>query len=404
MSVQKYPTLDENIKTDVVIVGGGITGVVSSYLLANEGLKVVLLEKDTLGTGATKATTAFITQSIDTSLSDLVDMYGEDKARKVWESGAAAIELIENIVNKEKIDCNFSKCSANIFAERREDLSGLKEDQKVAKRIGFETTIKKDDKLGFSNYGYWEIPDQAKFYASEYLPTLAKLSVKNGAKIYENTEAWKVNDGAPIKVRTDKGTVTANYLISATYRPFENIPQLFAKKGMYVSYVIGAKIEKGKIPEAIYWNRHNPYYYFRIDSQKNSDYITLGGADHREELPLSEEKNYKALKNYIHELLGDIDYKIDTQWKGPILEPSDGLALIGKTDENKLLASAFSGNGMTYSHIAGMIFADIIQGRKNEWVDVYDPLRTLQPKALLKKGLDYVEEFFGGAVKNTFNN
>lgn len=395
-----YPSLKEDLDADVVIIGGGITGVVSAYLLSLEKKKVVLLEKNKLGSGATHDTTAFITQDIDTNLSSLKELYGLKKTRKIWESGAAAIELIENIIKEEKIDCNFMRCPSYVYARDEKELDELEKDQQVAKKIGFDTHIKTDNALGFENAGYWEIPNQAKFEPMKYLYALAKKAVKNGAQIFEKTESLEISDDHPFKIETREATVIAQDVISATYTPFFDNEKTFGKKGMYKSYVLAATLEKNKIPEGIYMDRHNPYQYFRIDAQKDHDRIILGGADHRMELPMSEEKSFKALEDYMGELLNGIEYTIERKWAGPILEPSDGLALIGKTDQNKYLASAFSGNGMTYSHIAGMIFADLIHGRKNEWVDVYDPLRSIAPNVMLKKALDYTGEFFGGAVKN----
>jgi glycine/D-amino acid oxidase-like deaminating enzyme len=395
-----YPSLKKDVEADVVIVGGGLAGVVAAYLLSLEKKKVVLVEKNKLGSGATHDTTAFITQEIDTNLADLQDLYGLEKTKKVWESGAAAIELIENIVKEEKIDCGFMRCSAYVYARKAEELEEFKKDQKVAKKIGFETHIKTDDKLGFKNAGYWEISNQAKFEPMKYLYALAEKAVKKGAKIYEKTEALELSDDHPFKVETREATIIADHFISATYRPFDDNGKLFGKKGMYKSYVLAANIAKNKIPEGIYWDRHNPYHYFRVDSMKDHDRLILGGADHREELPMSEEKNFKALESYLDELLEGIDYTVERKWAGPILEPSDGLALIGKIDENKYLASAFSGNGMTYSHISGMIFSDLIYGRQNEWIEVYDPLRSIPPKVMVRKAMDYTQEFFGGAVKN----
>ena len=399
-----YPSLKKDVEADVVIIGGGLAGVVAAYLLTLEKKQVVLVEKNKLGSGATHDTTAFITQEIDTNLSTLKELYGLKKTRKVWESGAAAIELIENIVKEEKIDCGFMRCPAYVYARSEKELDGFAKDQQVATKIGFETHIKTDDKLGFNNAGYWEIPNQAKFEPMKYLYALAEKAVKNGALIYEKTEALEVSDDHPFKVETRDATIIAEHLISATYTPFIDNEKTFGKKGMYKSYVLEVHIPQNKIPQAIYMDRHNPYHYFRVDSAKDHDRLIFGGADHRAELPMNEEKNFKALENYLTELLEGVDYTIDRQWAGPILEPSDGLALIGKTDENKYLASAFSGNGMTYSHISGMIFADLIHDRKNEWVDVYDPLRSIPPQVMVRKAWDYTQEFFGGAVKNFFRN
>jgi hypothetical protein len=88
------------------------------------------------------------------------------------------------------------------------------------------------------------------------------------------------------------------------------------------------------------------------------------------------------------------------KWSGPILEPVDGLALIGKYAPHQYVATGFSGNGMTYAGISALLMTDLISGKKNPWTKVYDPKRKLTAKQLVKKGIDYTSEFFGGAVKN----
>jgi glycine/D-amino acid oxidase-like deaminating enzyme len=398
-----YPQLSGNIETEIAIIGGGLAGVITAYLLAKEGRQVVLLEKKHIGSGATEYTTAFLTHDIDTDLADLVSMFGEDKAKAVWESHASAIDLIEKIVEEEKIDCEFTRCNIYSYATDTKEVEYLKEEKDIANRLGFKVEFSTDNNLGFINQGYAVLPKQAKYHPLKFLFRLAEIAEQKGVKIFENTEAKdiKEQDGG-LKIITDKGEISAQKLVMATYRPFINPLQLLFKKGMYVSYVFEAELPKGKIPEGLYQDMKNPYQYFRIDPQENFDRMIIGGQDHREEIPIDEDKNFNALEEYLSSLLGSKDYKIVRKWSGPILEPSDGLALIGEYDDNKFVATAFSGNGMTYSGISGMILADRIAGRANAWAELYDPKRIPSLKQLFKKGKDYTEELFGGAMKNIF--
>ena len=150
-------------------------------------------------------------------------------------------------------------------------------------------------------------------------------------------------------------------------------------------------------------DQSNPYHYFRIDKGEKKDRMILGGEDHRHELPVDPEKQYIALEKYLKTLLPKGRYTITRKWNGPILEPSDGLAYIGRLykKENVYVAMAFSGHGMTYSMIAGKLLSDLILGKKNPYEELYNPLRIPTIKQLLQKGYDYTEELFGGAVKNS---
>jgi glycine/D-amino acid oxidase-like deaminating enzyme len=175
------------------------------------------------------------------------------------------------------------------------------------------------------------------------------------------------------------------------------------KKGMYYSYVYELEIPKGAIGEGLYEDDHNPYHYFRIDQGENNDRMIIGGEDHRKEIPIDQNRNFNALEKYIQETFPGLMYRIVKRWRGPILEPSDGLPLIGRYDDkepNRYVATAFSGNGMTYGTISGMLISDLILGKKNPWEDFYDPRRALPFKGIILKGRDYIEEFIKGVVKN----
>jgi glycine/D-amino acid oxidase-like deaminating enzyme len=361
-----------------------------------------VLEAETIGSGATSKTTAFITQAVDTPLADLVSMFGSKRARLVWESGEKAIDAIEQIVKQEKIDCGFSRCPLYIYGDTGSEFKSIEEEYTAAKKLGFSVRLHKTNNLPFKTSGHLEIKRQAKFNAGKYLEGLASSAVKNGANIFEHTKAAKTSGKGPFKIKTLHGTVTAKQVIIATYDPLGNPKETRFKKGMYKSYVFELSIPKNRLPEALYVDAHNPYHYFRVDRGRTSDSLIIGGEDHRAELKINPKKNFQALKNYLDRIFPGLDYTINHQWSGPILEPSDGLPLIGKFQPNQFVAAAFSGNGMTYSTISALMFRKLLLGQRHPWQKLYDPTRIPTIKQLAKKGLDYAGEFFGGAAKNIF--
>jgi glycine/D-amino acid oxidase-like deaminating enzyme len=396
-----YPKLKTDIDVDVAIIGAGLAGMATAYFLAKSGKRVAVLEADAVGKGATSYTTAFITQVVDTSLSELADMFGTSQAKMVWRSHAAAIDTIEEIIKAEGIDCEFLRCPAYVYAATEDQRADAEDEAKTAKKFGFDAEWKSESDLGFNTYGYMEVGQQAKFHPLKFLYGLTEKAVAQGVLLFEKTEAKDISGRGPYKVTTEYGSVRADCIVVATYDPFNNPRQTFAKKGMYSSYVLEIELPKNTFEEALYWDQSNPYNYFRIDRMADCDRMIFGGADHREELPVSSAKNFKALENYLKNLLGETKYKIIRKWDGPILEPSDGLALIGEYKKDHFIASAFSGNGMTYSFVASMLLSDLIRGKKNKWASVYDPTRPRKISRYLKKAVEYGEEFIGGAVKNT---
>lgn len=402
-----HSSLEREKTCDVVIVGGGLAGCMAAYLLLKEGKKVIVLDKGVIEDSTTAYTTAFITYEIDTEISGLVSMYGEEGARKVWQSGKAAIDLIEEIARSENIDCEFTRVPEYVFASTPKQFSILEEQLDTAKSLGF-TDLKtcREHILPFKNSGAIEIPRQAKFHPLKFLIGLREAVVKMGGEIYEQTEVLDIKEGdGAVVAETKSGKVTGYHAVIATYQPFKNPPQLFARKGMYLSYVFEVELPRGTIPEGLYLDEGNPYYYFRIDAKDNGDRMIIGGEDHRKEIPLDPEKCFASLEDYVKKLIPGVPFRIVHKWSGGILETIDGLPYIGrfsKKHPRQLVITGFSGNGMTYSAIAGTIVRDIVLGKENPYEALYHAGRKTSFKNFFKKFIDFGEEFFGGAVKNIF--
>jgi glycine/D-amino acid oxidase-like deaminating enzyme len=403
-SSTRYKPLDTTLEVDVAVVGGGITGVTAAYLLSQRGLSVALLEKETVARGATGWTTAMIIQYIDTELETLIDAFGHVTTKKIWDSGKMAIDTIERIAKREKINCEFIRSPYFVYASEVKQKPLLTAEQKAAKKIGVKLTFQPSDHLAFQNIGSLVLPNQAKFHPVLYVDGLIKAAQKNGTSIYENTEVTNIEkQDQKIVLQTKNGTVIAKDTIIATYNPIHAPLSLYFKKGTYTTYMIVAKIGKNIFEEAMYQDLENPYHYFRIDRKKSFDLIIAGGEDHRSQIPVSEKKSFRALEEYIKKVMNGREYTITHRWSGPILEPTDGLPSIGPLDDPHILyATGFSGTGMTFGTIAAIILSDFIQGKKHDLYPIFSAKRKLQPKALFHKAWDYTEEFFGGAVKNTF--
>lgn len=402
--IQRYPKLKENLQADAVIVGAGLAGVWSAYLLSKKGKKVILIDQDRVGHKITLYTTAFITQVVDTSLVELREIFGEKAARLVWEAGRRAIDRIEAAVHEEKIDCEFEKQSLFVYARDKNEFESLKEEERLAKKLGFDVRLHERPRLGFENAGALEIRTQAKYHPIKFLKALLEACERQGVEIYERTEAEKIIGKGPLKVVTTDGNfIKSKDVIITTYKPFNNPKSVHFKKGMYVSYVYELRIKKGDLPQGMYQDLSNPYHYVRIDPlNQKYERMLVGGEDHRAELKIPSKKNFTALTEYIQETFPKLKYEIASKWSGDILEPSDGLALIGLAAPHQYIASAFSGNGMTYSALSGELLTDLLIGKKNKFAAAFDPLRPMKAKALYEKAKDYAGEFFGGAAKNIF--
>lgn len=393
-----------------------MAGMLTAYLLAeareSEGVsikKIALLEKGKIGEGVTSLTTAFLTESLNTSYVDLIKDFGLRSAKEIVGSHQKGIDIIESIVRQHSIECDFTRCANYVYAANEKQAKDLEEEYEALLKCGGKAVLVKGnaggDSLGIPHFGYIKILHQAKFHPLRFLDALTRILLKKGIEFHEKTGVKKIKYVKNVKneeetqVYLEKGmSVFAKQAIVTTYEPFNKPLKLYFEKGTYTSYVYELKMNDPNLEEGTYEDMDNPYHYFRYEKDGT---VLVGGEDHRSDIHVHPTRNFNALKKYIDEVFKNKKYEIVRKWKGPILEPVDGLALIGPLKEgNTLYATAFSGNGMTYSAIAATIIRDIVYRRKNPWIKLYAADRALSFRALMTKGKDYAEEFIKGAVKN----
>lgn len=373
----EFPRLTEKIIADVAIVGGGLAGIFSAYLLAKAGKKVVLVEKDRIGSGQTRFTTAFITYVVDAKLSKMVERFGEENAKLVWDAGRTAIAEIEGIISQEKIDCDFLRCNAYVYAFKQEDAGILKKEAGLGQKLGFDVSFKNDGKLDFENLGYLEITKQAKFHPLKFLYQLTKKAKEAGVLIFENTEALDVEGTSPVRIKCESGIIEAEFAVVDTYNPTVAGLATPGKLISYQSYAMSFLIDKTVFKEAIYWDTEKPYSYFRLDAFEKFDRLILGGRDHLTGQDPNPVKHFDELEEYFKKIFKHVNYKVEASWSGEILESSDGIPYIGQSPHNPfvLVSTGFSGNGMTYAPLSAILNRDIIMGRTNKYKELFDPER-----------------------------
>jgi glycine/D-amino acid oxidase-like deaminating enzyme/nitrite reductase/ring-hydroxylating ferredoxin subunit len=386
----QFHSLDTNLEADVVIVGGGIAGIVTTYLLAKEGKKVVLCEKNKIVSGETGFTTGFITQVFDKGLVENAETWGDEKAKLLWQSGKDIIDLLETIIKEENIECEFKRCPAYIFANNELGFESLKKEVEKAYELGFDNVLLIErNALPFKNHGYMKVENQAKWHVGKFLLSLAKCAEKYGALIYEDSAIHEIAGREKIKVSSRDFTIESEYVIVDTNNPFNSIPEVQERVIPYITYVVNYEVPKGILEEAIYWDTDNPYHYFRIDKGKENDTLMLGGEDHKSGDEPKKDP-YKSLNHFLENLYPGIYYKQVETWSGEVLEPIDGIPYIGKTLFNKhmLVSTGFSGNGMTFGPISAVVNRDIVLKRENPWIDLYKLGRLAETGEILKHGIE----------------
>ena len=390
----RFSPLKEDLAVDVLIVGAGITGVTAAYLLKRAGCSVALVEKDRCVMVDTAHTTAHLTCVTDTPLSSLVDHFGADHARAVWDAGLAAIDTINTLVWREQVKCQFEWVPGYQFERNDEKVGALRQEVDAAQELGFDAEYEPSVPL-FNRPGI-RYENQAKFHPRKYLMALLRLIPGKGSYVFENTKIDEV-EGTPITATTSEGhRIHCEHVLMATHVPLQGksgiLPAtlLQSKLASYSSYVLGGWVKRGTVPAALFWDTGDPYDYLRVDRRHDHDYVIFGGEDHKTGQNDDPTECFARLEYKLKELLPDVS--VTHRWTGQVIETNDGLPYIGETAERQFVATGFAGNGMTFGTLAAMMFSDHVTGRKNPWTELFDPARTKIYGGLwdyLKENADY---------------
>lgn len=393
--------LNQDLKTDVCIIGGGIAGLTTAYLLMKEGKKVCVLESDELLSGQTGRTTAHFVNALDDRFFNLERFHGEDGLKLAINSHSEAIRKVEEIVRREKIDCDLKKVSGYLFSLNDENEDILEREYEAAHKAGLVDV----QRLAFSPFNNIDIgpslhfPRQMQLHPVKYLSALTNIILEGGGQIFTQSHVTEVHGGDNAFVKTvDNHIVYCSSIVVATNTPINDMFAIHTKQAAYRTYVLGFKILKGSFPDALVWDTLDPYHYIRVEHQEDTDILIVGGEDHKTGQDDHPERRYRILEAWARKhisFLGEIAY----QWSGQVMEPVDGLAYLGRNpmdEENVYIITGDSGNGMTHCTIGAMLITDQIMERENPWEKLYSPSRVS-----LMAAKEYIRENLNVAIQYT---
>jgi glycine/D-amino acid oxidase-like deaminating enzyme/nitrite reductase/ring-hydroxylating ferredoxin subunit len=378
-----YGSLRDDVRTDVCVIGAGMAGLTTAYLLTQAGRSGVILEDGDLVSGETSATTAHLSNAIDARYLEIERLHGERGSRLTASSHTAAINTIEDIVRKEKIECDFERLDGYLFAGPNDGAETLREELAAVHRAGL-TAVEMPRICASAvprGRACLRFPDQAQFHPLKYLAGLARVITRDGGRIYARTHADQVSGGALAQVRAGEYLVSADAIVVATNTPINDVFAVHTKQAAYTSYVIGMRVAKGSVEKALYWDTERPYHYVRlhqmVDSAGPYDLIIVGGEDHKTGQAHDTEERHSRLRSWAQERFEVVGSE-QFAWSGQVMETIDGLAFIGRNPSDKdnvFIATGDCGMGLTHGTIAGLLLRDLILGRENAWTDLYDPSR-----------------------------
>lgn len=395
-----YTKLTQNISTEVCIVGGGFGGLLSAYFLALEGKRVSVIESGELAGGQSGRTTAQLSNALDDGFVKLTKYHGEEGLRLALDSHSKAMDLIEKIIIKENIECEFERVSGFLFSN---DDTGkeLKKEMEAALRGGLkEVELWHSSPLAsFNNGPCLHFPNQVQIHPLKFLKSLAETLFKMGVKIYTNTHVKSIKGGKnSVVITRDDNTIECKNIIVATNTPINDLFAIHTKQAAYRTYVLAFEIQKNSIPKAFYWDTMEPYHYIRLESGSLTDTLIIGGEDHKTGQNENPENCYEKLELWSRTKFphaGDII----SRWSGQVMEPVDGLAYLGRNpmdEDNVYIITGDSGHGVTHCTIGGKIITDLIMGRKNPWENLYNPSRIT-----FRSAGNYIQENANVAVQYT---
>ena len=389
----QFEKLDSDDEVDVVVVGAGITGLTTAYLLAKHGKRVAVVERHRCASGDTGYTSAHLTMVTDTRLTDLVKRFGANHAQAVWDGGFAAIAKIDEIVRDHNMDAEFSWVHGYLHAPLDQAASDqgldLRAEAALAAELGFDADYL--DSVPLTEQPGVRFRHQARIHPRKYLAGLANAFTALGGRIYEHSEAKDFSD-SPRSVNANGHTLTCGDVVIATHNPLLGLTgvasaTLFQTKlALYTSYVVAGRVTRGTVPDALWWDTADPYRFLRIEPQDDYDVVIFGGEDHKTGQEEDTPGCYDRLEKRLRDLIPDVD--LTHRWSGQVIETPDGLPYIGQSADRQYSATGYAGNGLTFGTLAGIMISDEIIGHRNPWAALFAPDR----KALTSGLWDYLRE------------
>jgi len=375
--INSYPSLTTDLKTEIAIMGAGISGALVANQLCQAGYKVVIVDRRHAGMGSTAASTALLQYEIDKPLHQLINLVGEKKAVKGYQLCRQAIFDIKKVCEQLKDPGLFSQKPSLQFASFKKDVADLNKEYTLRKKAGFSLHWLNQEsickKFGFTKPAGLLSQDGAEADAYKITHCLLEKWMARGLQVYDNTEIVTIRHHKheiELIAANKKKILAKKLIIACGYESQQYIPQKVQE--LQATYAIASEPFAGKnfwYRNALIWETATPYLYLRTTSDSR---ILIGGKDILFSNPLKRDslltQKAKSLEQSFTKLFPGILFKTDFKWAGTFASTKDGLPYIGSIPQrpHTYFALGFGGNGITFSAIAANIIKDLLAGKKNK--------------------------------------
>ena len=375
------PRLEEDLRVDVAVVGGGIVGTTTALLAARGGASVALLEARRVGSGASGLNTAKLSSLHGLTYSTLAGSQGEELARLYGEANQAGIERVATLCSELSIDCELQRKPHLVYSQDRGEREAIEKEADLARRLGLPATFTRETDLPFEVAAAVEFADQAEFHPLRYLEGLADSAAEGGVAVHEDSLVDGVDFGDPVRVRTQHGpAVLARHVVLATHIPFLTRGLYFARSHPERSYVVAGRLAEGEGPAAMYLSTESPTHSIRMHETGGERWLLVGGEGHKTGQG-DGRSSYERLAAWTRERFGLEE--IELRWGSEDHISADGVPFVGPVDpgtSNVWVATGFRKWGLAMGTAAAEVLAEGVAGREHRWTRLFDTAR-LRPRA-----------------------
>ena len=373
--------LKKNLETDILIIGGGITGITTAYFLKDSNIKITLVEQNKIATGQSSKTTGKLTYLQGLLLNKIENIYDKETVKNYINSQKEAMEIVKDIIIENNIKCDFESNNSFIFTDKISNIKKIQQTEKILKFCKIKFKITKELPTKFPCSYALKIDDSAVFHPVKYLLELKRI-IKDKINIFENTKIIsleKIEDG--YIVDTNKYKITAKKVILACHYPFFLKPYFFPfRTGLQKGYLCASLIDKNKRFNALTEEDNVHSIRYHSDSK---DYIIYAGEERNLGSNIDNEENYD---NLFWNMKTHLSEKIKYYWFNFDIVTNDSMPIIGyiqKDNKNLLIGTGYNLWGMTNGTIAGKILSDLALEKENKYKALFDPNRTFNVNKLI---------------------
>lgn len=396
-----FDALQEDTDADVVIVGGGITGITAAYLLVQEGKKVVLLEASNVLNGTTGHTTAKVTAQHGLIYDELISHMGKTRARQYYEANTNALHLIKKTIDEQQIHCDWSKQTAYLYATTEEYADKLKKEHKAYQKLNIDGELIDDIPFDIKAENALSMKNQAQFHPVKYLAHLIQVITDKGGRIFENTVAVDIDGEHTVMTRAGQ-RVSGDHILACSHFPFYGgLGFYFSRMHANRSYIVAIQTKKD-YPGGMYISADQPVRSLRSVPTKDGNLVLVVGESHKTGQGKDTLEHYKALERFAEEVFGENETVY--RWSTQDLVTLDKVPYVGELaspHRNILIATGYRKWGMTNGTAAAQLLTDIVLDQDNPYRKLYSPSRFYADpslKTFIQQNIDVA----GHLVKGKF--